>query len=68
VSKVPISDQIEALLATIGPTADRSNRSFKDADALHAALATLKWVERHQAELRVLGEFPGATVVRRDEE
>jgi hypothetical protein len=54
--KVPLSEQIDALERVAG------------SDALDAALATLKWVEKHQAELRVLAEFPGATVVRRDEE
>jgi hypothetical protein len=50
--KVPLSEQIaaaEMALRTMG------HRNF---DAMEAAIATLKWVERHQAELRVLGEFP----------
>jgi hypothetical protein len=34
--------------------------------ALEAALSTLKWVERHQAELRVLGEFEIEAVTVRE--
>jgi hypothetical protein len=58
-SKVPLSEQIatlEVLLYTSDGMADLPHRN------LQAALSTLKWVERHQAELRVLGEFPGAEV------
>jgi hypothetical protein len=63
--KIPISEQIEALdhflgLGSLGPHVDDDDRA--------ALVAALKWVERHQAELRVLAEFPGASVVRRDEE
>jgi hypothetical protein len=48
--KVPLSEQIAAL--EIVCAQGTSN------NGLNAALSTLKWVERHQAELRVLGEFP----------
>jgi hypothetical protein len=51
-SRVPLSEQIEAVEYAI------RNASVHDRLELEAALATLKWVERHQAELRVLGEFP----------
>jgi hypothetical protein len=61
-TKVPLAEQIEAVEIMA-----RWHRDEFGPD-LEAALSTLKWVERHQAELRVLGEFPGATVVRRDEE
>jgi len=60
--KVPLSEQIDAVAVAGGRCRDPIN-----ALALNAALATLKWVEKHQAELRVLAEFPGASVVRRDE-
>jgi hypothetical protein len=48
--KVPLAEQIEAIEWVI---ADGTT-----SPPLRAALSTLKWVERHQAELRVLGEFP----------
>jgi hypothetical protein len=48
--KIPLTEQIDAL--------DTACRAHQYDDALRAALSTLKWVERHQAELRVLGEFP----------
>jgi hypothetical protein len=56
--KIPLSEQIAALeyYALAHPN---------DAE-LRAALATLKWVERHQAELRVLGEFPIEAVTVRE--
>jgi hypothetical protein len=64
--KVPLAEQIKAMGIALDLAEDHM---FDDTRrALGAALATLKWVERHQAELRVLGVFPGATVVRRDEE
>jgi hypothetical protein len=47
--KIPLSEQIEAL--------ERINTA-PGWDQIDAAISTLKWVERHQAELRVLGEFP----------
>jgi hypothetical protein len=50
--KVPLAEQIAAVNAAIPKV------FMYDREALHAALSTLKWVERHQAELRVLGEFP----------
>jgi hypothetical protein len=59
-SKVSLADQIEAV--------EIARKILDVLTGLEDAIATLKWVERHQAELRVLGEFPGATVVRRDEE
>jgi hypothetical protein len=46
--KIPLSEQIKAVREAIND----------DWPELEAALSTLKWVERHQAELRVLGEFP----------
>jgi hypothetical protein len=46
--KIPLSEQIAAL----------EYIALADDAELQAALSTLKWVERHQAELRVLGEFP----------
>jgi hypothetical protein len=48
--KVPLSEQIAAVEHRVGVLPHDVR--------LAAALATLKWVERHQAELRVLGEFP----------
>jgi hypothetical protein len=50
-SKVTISEQIEAVKAAARGTEVRHYE-------LAAALSTLKWVEKHLAELRVLGEFP----------
>jgi hypothetical protein len=50
--KVPLAEQIAALETVVGWHHDEFD------DQLRAALSTLKWVERHQAELRVLGEFP----------
>jgi hypothetical protein len=47
--KIPLSEQIEAL--------ERINTA-PGWEQIDAAISTLKWVERHQAELRVLGEFP----------
>jgi hypothetical protein len=60
--KIPLSEQIEAVewAANSDAIFERTRESF------HAALSTLKWVERHQAELRVLAEFPGATVTVRE--
>jgi hypothetical protein len=51
-SKIPLSEQIEGI--------ERAMDAFagEKMPRLEAALSTLKWVERHQAELRVLGEFP----------
>jgi hypothetical protein len=51
--KVPLSEQIEALkwVQRLGVPSDART-------AFEAALSTLKWVEKHLAELRVLGEFP----------
>jgi hypothetical protein len=51
--KIPLSEQIAAVMnCAIGEVyADEQH-------AVAAAISTLKWVERHQAELRVLGEFP----------
>jgi hypothetical protein len=63
--KVPLAEQIDAVEFLVALRRDENGSTYP---ALEAAAATLKWVERHQAELRVLGEFPGATVVRRDEE
>jgi hypothetical protein len=50
--KIPLSEQIAAL----------EYIALADDAELQAALSTLKWVERHQAELRVLGEFPIETI------
>jgi hypothetical protein len=51
--KVPLAEQIAAVMnCAIGEVyADEQH-------AVAAAIATLKWVEKHLAELRVLGEFP----------
>jgi hypothetical protein len=49
--KIPLSEQIAAV--ELAGYATEAHRNL-----LNAAIATLKWVERHQAELRVLGEFP----------
>jgi hypothetical protein len=54
--KIPLSEQIDAMEFTI------RNGHVHDPMELEAALSTLKWVERHQAEISVLAEFPGATV------
>jgi hypothetical protein len=53
--KFTLADQIDAIELAIEETGDNRpiERSLRE-----AALSTLKWVERHQAELRVLGEFP----------
>lgn len=64
--KVPLSEQIEAIEFTIA-VKERTWCTIT-IERLAAAVATLEWVEKHQAEIRVLAEFPGATVVRRDEE
>jgi hypothetical protein len=50
--KVPLSEQIDA----VEYAADCAAHPLDT--GLRAALSTLRWVERHQAELRVLGEFP----------
>jgi hypothetical protein len=65
--KVPLSEQI-AFLEQLEPYQTELGRA-----RCFAALSTLKWVERHQAELRILAEFPIEKlsircVVRRDEE
>jgi hypothetical protein len=62
--KVPLSEQIEALEGCLpmGPSTFEPYIGLDGYKAIAAALATLKWVERHQAELRVLGEFPGAEI------
>jgi hypothetical protein len=52
--KVPLSEQIEAV--ALACRFDNASAGFTV--AMKAALSTLKWVEKHQAELRVLGEFP----------
>jgi hypothetical protein len=52
--KVPLAEQIDAVAAA----ATGRCSGHLDVVGLHAAISTLKWVERHQAELRVLGEFP----------
>ena len=62
--KVPLSEQID----TLEYVADYYGLPPPHRLGMNAAISTLKWVEKHLAELRVLGEFPGATVVRRDEE
>jgi hypothetical protein len=54
--RVPLSEQIHAVEFTIA--AKLETWCPITIERLSAALATLKWVERHQAELRVLGEFP----------
>jgi hypothetical protein len=52
--KIPLAEQIAiAERCVMG-----SVRTPRDRDAILAVVSTLKWVERHQAELRVLGEFP----------
>jgi hypothetical protein len=66
--KVSLERQIDAVREAVIAAND-----YKHAIELDAAFSTLKWVERHQAELRVLGEFPIENmeircVVRRDEE
>jgi hypothetical protein len=50
--KIPLSEQIAAV-----EIMHRWHRDEFGPD-LEAALSTLKWVEKHLAELRVLGEFP----------
>jgi hypothetical protein len=67
--KITIEDQIEVLERLY----EEGVCALTPQKCLAAAIATLKWVERHQAELRVLGEFPIENmeircVVRRDEE
>jgi hypothetical protein len=59
-SKVPLSEQI-AFLEQLEPYQTTLGQT-----RCHAALSTLKWVERHQAELRVLGEFPIEAVTVRE--
>jgi hypothetical protein len=53
-SKVPLSEQIEALQTLV----DWGIHQGDELAGLKAAIATLRWVEKHLAELRVLGEFP----------
>jgi hypothetical protein len=52
--KISLADQIEVLerLSEEGVCSGTPQK------CLTATISTLKWVERHQAELRVLGEFP----------
>jgi hypothetical protein len=58
--KVPLSEQIAAL-------EEIDESGYVDFDrGVQAAIATLRWVEKHLAELRVLGEFPGSTVEVRE--
>jgi hypothetical protein len=59
-NKVPIAEQIAALEGCLpmGPSTFEPYIGLDGYKAIAAALSTLKWVERHQAELRVLGEFP----------
>jgi hypothetical protein len=52
--KVPLAEQI----AAVRRASFTAEGWFDISDHLEAAAATLEWVERHQAELRVLGEFP----------
>jgi hypothetical protein len=59
--KVPLAEQIASVQWAL--TLDFSADTYA---ALEAALSTLKWVERHQAELRVLGEFPIEAVTVRE--
>jgi hypothetical protein len=62
--KIPLSAQIDAV--EISATLLFGKIPKNTADALRAALSTLKWVERHQAELRVLGEFEIEAVTIRE--
>jgi hypothetical protein len=48
--KVSLAEQIEAL--------EQHAKMSAYQREVKAAISTLKWVERHQAELRVLGVFP----------
>jgi hypothetical protein len=57
--KIPLSEQIEALEIVSWHHDDY-------AAELYAALSTLKWVEKHQAELRVLAEFAIEAVTVRE--
>jgi hypothetical protein len=54
-SKIPLSEQIDTLTVLLFSSEHMVDEARA---AIAAALSTLKWVERHQAELRVLGEFP----------
>jgi hypothetical protein len=67
-NKVPIAEQIEALegCLSMGPSTFEPYIGLPGYMAINAALSTLKWVERHQAELRVLGEFPIAKIEVKD--
>jgi hypothetical protein len=49
--KVPLSEQIDAVEYAADCAAHPLDTE------LRAALSTLRWVEKHLAELRVLGEF-----------
>jgi hypothetical protein len=53
-NKVPLAEQIAAVERTLNSVGLHDNTQTQ----VKAAISTLKWVERHQAELRVLGEFP----------
>jgi hypothetical protein len=69
-SKVPLAEQIDTLTVLLFSSEHMVDEARA---AIAAALSTLKWVERHQAELKVLAEFPIENVeircvVRRDEE
>jgi hypothetical protein len=52
--KAPLSEQIATLQRLIAYT----DMTPSTRTGVQAALSTLKWVERHHAVLRVLGEFP----------
>jgi hypothetical protein len=54
--KIPLSEQIAAIEFALGLAEEHMQDDTRR--ALYAAQTTLEWVERHQAELRVLGEFP----------
>jgi hypothetical protein len=54
--RVPLAEQIAAVDLALRFVEGQGHGSRFV--ALHAVIETLKWVERHQAELRVLGEFP----------
>ena len=59
--KVPLAEQIEAIDSALFLAEEHMQDDTRR--ALYAALSTLRWVEKHQAELRILGEFPGARIV-----
>jgi hypothetical protein len=59
--KIPLFAQIDAVEYA-------ADAAHPNNDELRAALSTLKWVERHQAELRVLGEFEIEAVTVREAE